>query len=89
MKISQANLLGAPELVEEVEDEIAEVDATNGQLDAENEELDQSYQELHQEHLKVGLRIYEDMKIMETSTLECNMDMKVTGKARTAEGLCS
>ncbi len=37
----------------------------------------------------MGLRIDEDMKVMDLAALECNMDMKVTGTARTAEGLLS
>ncbi len=43
-KISQANFPGAPELIEELEDEIAELDATNEQLGDENEEFAQPYQ---------------------------------------------
>ncbi len=39
--------------------------------------------------MKVCLRINEDMKTMETATLEGNVDMKVTGTTRTAKGLCS
>jgi hypothetical protein len=35
LKISQAFFPGAPELIEEVDDEIAEVEATNGQLEDE------------------------------------------------------
>ena len=63
LKISQTNLQGAPALIEELEDEIAEHDATNGQLGDEYEEIAQPYHELQPEHLKVGLMIHEDMKI--------------------------
>jgi hypothetical protein len=89
LKILQANLPGAPELIEELEDEIAEVDATNGQLGEETEELAQPYQELHHEHLKVALRINEDIKIVEPAVLEYNMGVNITGTGRTAEDLCS
>jgi hypothetical protein len=34
------------------------------------------------------MKIKEDMRIMEQAALECNMDMKVTGTFRAAEGLC-
>jgi hypothetical protein len=46
LKISQANSPGAPELIEELDDEIAELGATNGQLGDENEEHEPPYEEL-------------------------------------------
>jgi hypothetical protein len=61
LKTSQANLLGAPELIEELDDEIAEIGATNGQLGDENEEHEPPNKELQHELLKVDLRINEDM----------------------------
>jgi hypothetical protein len=44
LKILQVNLPGAPELIEELDDEIAEVKATNKQPEDEYDELDQPYQ---------------------------------------------
>jgi hypothetical protein len=89
LKISQANLPGAPELIEEVDDENAEVDAKNGQHEDENEELEQPYQKLQHERLKLGMEINKDMDQIEPAVLEYKMNMKVPGTARTAEGLCS
>ncbi len=82
LKISQTNPLGAPELIEEFDDEIAEVDATNGQFDDENDKLDQPYQDLQHERLKLGMEINKDMDQMEPADVEYHMDMKVTGPTR-------
>ncbi len=87
LKISQANLPGAPALIEELVDEIADVYATNGQLDDEHEELAQPYQELHHEHLKVGLRISEDMKTRNAASIMTNVEVQTgDGSQKPAEG---
>ncbi len=76
MKISQASLPGAPELIEELDDEIAELGATNGQRGDENEEPEPPYEELQHERLKVGLKINEYMKIQDTAAFTTNMEIR-------------
>jgi hypothetical protein len=69
LKISQASPQGAPVLIEELEDENAELDATNGQHEDESdehedtpEEVDAENEEHEQDDLKVGLDLNKDME---------------------------
>ncbi len=80
----QANLPGA---TEELDEEIAEVEATNGQLDDENEEIEQNYQELRHERLKVVLMFNEDMKTRNAAAFMTNVEVqKGDGSQKPAEG---
>ncbi len=89
MKISQAILPGAPELIEELDDEIAELDATNGQLGDESEELGPPYEELEHERLKAGLKINDDMKIQDTAAFPTNMEIRTEDGSQKPAADCS
>jgi hypothetical protein len=89
LKISQANLPEAPEVVEKLDDEIAEPDATNGQLGDESEELWPLYEKLEHERLKVGLKIYEDMKIQDTAAFTTNLEIRTEDGSQKPAAACS
>ncbi len=89
LKISQTNLSEASALIEELEDEIAELDATIGQLGDENEELAQPYQELQLERLKVGLIIHEDMKIRDAEAFMTSVEVQTEDGSQKSAVDCS
>ncbi len=86
LKISQTNTSGAPELVEEIADESAELDDTNGLLDDEITKLEEPYQKIQQEHLKVGIMVNKDINWMEPAVLKKILDVKITGMIQKPEG---